>query len=512
MVSTNRLYSNLAVDSPINWDYYNHHKMKGAIFLKISMRNCTIITLVVAAFFFIFPVPSKAAEGDILVSLTYKEGAAATAVGTGILRAGDLWVPADSMARMGVTLSDGLKGKGFYVNVANPAEVLGIPALTSLVGGSLPLYFPLLKDNGVSYFNVTGMEPLTKLSISLRGESAVLTRTNDDINAVLAARTPKPGVSGKKIMLVWAHITRFNPDLGAEAKINALNVVSPTWFNLIDGNGGVANRASVSYVEAAHKKGYQVWALASNGFSSLNTTQMFASKGAVNIYIARLLAYAKLYNLDGINIDFEGMAESDNNAFVNFMSVLGPQLSAMGLKSSVDVHVPANSRTSRSHNRAGLAKYSDYIMLMAYDEHWRTSKTAGSVASLPWVERAVQNTLAEGVPAEKLILGVPFYMRKWEETPAGGGVKVKSFTLKMAESDSLISSLGLQPVWNEKTGQYFYSYRANGKTYKVWAEDGESMAHRIALVHKYGLPGAAAWSKGHEKPQIWDVIDKGLNR
>lgn len=159
MVSTNRLYSNLAVDSPINWDYYNHHKMKGAIFLKISMRNCTIITLVVAAFFFIFPVPSKAAEGDILVSLTYKEGAAATAVGTGILRAGDLWVPADSMARMGVTLSDGLKGKGFYVNVANPAEVLGIPALTSLVGGSLPLYFPLLKDNGVSYFNVTGMEP-----------------------------------------------------------------------------------------------------------------------------------------------------------------------------------------------------------------------------------------------------------------------------------------------------------------------------------------------------------------
>ena len=130
------------------------------------------------------------------------------------------------MARMGVTLSDGLKGKGFYVNVANPAEVLGIPALTSLVGGSLPLYFPLLKDNGVSYFNVTGMEPLTKLSISLRGESAVLTRTNDDINAVLAARTPKPGVSGKKIMLVWAHITRFNPDLGAEAKINALNVIN----------------------------------------------------------------------------------------------------------------------------------------------------------------------------------------------------------------------------------------------------------------------------------------------
>ena len=72
-------------------------------------------------------------------------------------------------------------------------------------------------------------------------------------------------------------------------------------------------------------------------------------------------------------------------------------------------------------------------MLMAYDEHWRTSPRAGSVASMPWVERAVQKTIEEGVPPAKLILGVPFYMRKWEETPTGQGkVKVKGSTLTMA--------------------------------------------------------------------------------
>lgn len=453
-----------------------------------------------------------AAEGETKISLVYRQGTNSVAVGTGILRHDGLWVPSDAMAQMGVQLTDGLKGKGFFLNVNNPAGTFEIPALASLAGGSLPLYFPLLKSEDVSYFNVTGMETVTQLAVSYEGENAVLTKTNTPISASLAARTPKPADDNKKISLVWAHVTRFNPDLGAEAKINSLGIISPTWFNLTDGVGNVANRASVPYVEAAHKKGYKVWALASNGFSRANTTQMLANNTALNLYVARLLAYAKLYNLDGINIDFESVAESDREGLVRMMAVLTPHLNAMGLKSSIDVHVPGNSASSRSHMRGALAQNSDYVMLMAYDEHWRTSKKAGSVASMPWVERAVQNTLAEGVPAEKLVLGIPFYMRRWEETGSGDGVKVKAYTLKMADSDTIISTMGLQPVWNDKLGQYFYTYSKNGKTYKVWAEDGTSIARKLTLVQKYELAGAAAWSKGHEKPQIWDVIGSSLGR
>ena len=453
-----------------------------------------------------------AAEPETQIPLVHRQGTNSTAAGTGILRHDGLWVPQDTMAAMGIQLTDGLKGKGFFLNVNNPAETFDIPALASLAGNSLPLYFPLLKSEGISYFNVTGMEAITQLAVSYEGENAVLTKTGASMSSSLAARTPKPADDGKKISLVWAHVTRFNPDLGAETKINSLGIISPTWFNLTDGMGNVANRASVPYVEAAHKKGYKVWALASNGFSRANTTQLFANRAALNMYVARLLVYAKLYNLDGINIDFESVAESDRDGLVRLMEILTPQLNALGLKSSIDVHVPGNSASSRSHMRGALAQNTDYIMLMAYDEHWRTSKKAGSVASMPWVERAVQNTLAEGVPAEKLVLGVPFYMRRWEETQTADGVKVKGYTLKMADSDAIISSMGLQPVWNDKLGQYFYSYVKNGKTYKVWVEDGTSMARKLALVQKYGLAGAAAWSKGHEKPQIWDVMGSSLAR
>ena len=152
-------------------------------------------------------------------------------------------------------------------------------------------------------------------------------------------------------------------------------------------------------------------------------------------------------------------------------------------------------------------------MLMAYDEHWRTSPRAGSVASMPWVEQAVKRTIAEGVPPHKLLLGVPFYMRKWEETPIGQGkVKVKASTLTMAESNSLVSAMGLSPVWLSDKGQFFYSYVSNGKTYKVWAENSDSIGMKLALIEKYGLAGTAGWRKGHETDDIWPVIESTLRK
>ena len=228
--------------------------------------------------------------------------------------------------------------------------------------------------------------------------------------------------------------------------------------------------------------------------------------------MARIIAYSMLYGLDGVNIDFEGFSTSDRDAFTNFIAGLAQLTKVHGLSFSVDVHIPANTNTSRLHDRQNLAKYADYIMLMAYDEHWRTCKTPGSVASLPWVERAVARTLEEGVPASKLVLGVPFYMRRWETSAAGGKNEVKSMSLTMPASDALIQSRGLTPKWLDNEGQYYYSYAANGKTYEVWAEDSQSIAKKLALTDKYNLAGAAGWRRGQEKQEVWNVIAAALGK
>ena len=454
----------------------------------------------------VFCSSAYAEEGDRFVNIIFSGAPPLDAPETALIRGKDVWVPAEVLRSAGLSLRDGPNGKGFLIDVSRPSEVFGIRELDKLVGNIISLYFPSLNDQGISYFNVRGTEAVTGITAS-EANGAIELKKYSRSGMPLKQKPAMPVLKNRKIVLTWAHITRDNPDLENEDPIGGLDVISPTWFNLTDGSGGMANRASAAYVEAARKKGYQVWPLVSNGFSKANTSQLFNDTRAVNLFIARILCYAKLYELDGINIDFENVDAADRDKYVRFISLLGSCLKKEGLVSSVDVHVPGNSGLSRSHDRAGISKHVDYIMLMAYDEHWRTSPKAGSVAYMPWVEQAVRRTLEEGVPPGKLVLGVPFYMRKWEEIQSGHGkVKVKASTLTMAESDSIISERSISPIWLNDKGQHFYSFLSDGKTYKVWVENRDSIKAKLSLIEKYRLAGVAGWRKGHETPDIWQEI------
>lgn len=452
--------------------------------------------------------PACAAEGDVPMSVYLDTTGASVRIGSGFRRGGDMWISEEAAKLAGIPLSPAGNGKGYIIKVDAPAKVFENKELARLAGKSLNLYFPSAVEDDVSYFNVTGMERVTRIAVASDRNGMRLRKMAE--SEPLPPKQAKPAARNDgTIKGVWEHVARWTPDLASEPVINGLDVILPTWFNLTDGQGGAANRASAAYVEEAHKRGWRVWALASNGFSKTISSQFFKNPRAVNLFTARLLAYAKLYNLDGINIDFENLDAADSDRFVRFVAILAEQLKKAGLHSSVDVHIPSNSNTSRSHDRASLAKHADLVMLMAYDQHWRTSAVSGSVASMPWVEKAVKSCLNEGVPAEKLVLGVPFYMRRWEETPAGGGtVKVKAFTLTMPEAVSNAARTGSEMFWLEDLGQHYYSYVENGKTYKVWVENAESLERKLGLVSKYGIAGMVAWRKGHEDPTVWDTINK----
>ncbi|WP_281679826.1 glycosyl hydrolase family 18 protein [Synergistes jonesii] len=458
-------------------------------------------------------VAASAADGDVPLAAAYEdESGSRVALPEGaFVRSGALWAPLDALRLMGAPAALGENKKSAVIKVENPADAFDIPALAQLAGGALSLDFPLIRVGEAYFFNMTGMQNLVKLDYRIESGSVIFT-PNASAKAYLRGGAAKPEPKDGKLTLVWEHVAAENPDLGAQAPIPGLDVISPTWFNLKDAGGGMANRASFAYVEAAHRRGYLVWALVSNSFNAQMSSSFFRNARAMNLFIARLLIYAKLYGLDGVNLDFEGLDEADRANFVGFVSRLSEFLRAEGLTFSVDVFIPANTKSSRSHDRAALAKYADYIMLMAYDEHWRTCKVAGSVASLPWVARAVEGALAEGVPAEKLVLGVPFYMRRWEETRGPGGVSVKGYTLTMAGAEEILARRGLTMQWLPSAGQNYFAYSADGKVQKIWVEDAASIAKKLELVQKHGLAGIAAWRKGHEKPQVWDVISEMMGK
>lgn len=318
---------------------------------------------------------------------------------------------------------------------------------------------------------------------------------------------------GKRINLTWEFVVKRNPDTGRIPALPGVNVVAPTWFHLNDTAGSIANRASSSYVSWAHRRGYQVWALFSNGFNKEITHAVLSSAEKREKVIDQLLIYAELYDLDGINIDFENVYLQDGPLFVQFVRELVPLAHQQGLVVSVDVTVKGGSPNySLFYDREALGEIADYVILMTYDEHWAGSSEAGSVASLPWVEKGVLGLLEE-VPREKLILGVPFYTRLWIETEHdNGSVSVKSRALSMEQAEELLERKGAEVVFDEAAGQHYATWREGKVTYEIWLENETSMRQRVQLVNKYDLAGIASWRRGFEKDEIWYIIKEELNR
>lgn len=318
--------------------------------------------------------------------------------------------------------------------------------------------------------------------------------------------------AGKKINLTWNYIWSSATDMSNVKKIEGLNVISPTWFTLANEKGDLEERGSLSYSNWAHRNGYKVWALVENKFDSDMTSKMLGSGAARARFIDSLINYAKIYKLDGINVDFENMYNKDKNAFTQLMKDLYQKTKANGLVLSVDVSViVANSNWSECFDRAALSKVVDYVALMAYDQHWGSSPVSGSVAQLSWVEQSLKRVLEE-VPREKLLLGVPFYTRLWKEEPVNGSsnTTVTSNAVSMADAERIIADNNAVKTWDAASGQYYATYKKGSVTYKIWLEDERSIKLKAELVNKYRLGGIASWKYGLEKPEIWDTIAKTI--
>jgi len=290
-----------------------------------------------------------------------------------------------------------------------------------------------------------------------------------------------------------------------KAKLPAVNVLSPSWFSIATSYGEIIRQdVSKDYVEKAHAKGYKVWPLIKNGeFDPKLTRNLLDNPEGREHVCLDLLYLCREYHLDGINLDFENIHPDDRDKLTDFVGEITRTLHPLGLKVSIDVTIPSdNGYWSKCYDRKGLAQNVDYVMLMAYDEHPRLSPVAGSVASLPWVEQGLKKTLQE-VPKEKLLLGMPLYMRLWQEQ----GGKVSARTLSMSQAEKLLQDKRPEQKWDSNLGQYYFAFKEGDALYRVWQEEARSLALKMALASRYDLAGTCYWRQGLETPDVWETLE-----
>lgn len=309
-----------------------------------------------------------------------------------------------------------------------------------------------------------------------------------------------------KVNMVWHQVTSTDANAyfaDATANMTGVNVISPTWFYLTDTSGNIASIASADYVSQAHEKGLQVWGLIDNFTQEVSTTETLSSTAARQNIISQLIQAAQDVGMDGINVDFESLSEDVGIHFLEFLRELSIECHKNNLVLSVDNPVPEDFTSH--YDRAEQGRVVDYVIIMGYDEHYVGSE-AGSVASLPWVEQGIQDTLDE-VPAKRVINAIPFYTRLWRTT----GGNVTSEAIGMDQAQQTIADNNVETYWDKTTSQNYGKYDIDNSTYQIWIEDAQSVAEKVKLVSKYDLAGVSAWKLGFENNGIWQVISDNLN-
>ena len=310
-----------------------------------------------------------------------------------------------------------------------------------------------------------------------------------------------------KVCLVWhqVFVKEANQYLAEYLDVTeGVTVISPTWFALSDEEGGFTSLAEQWYVEEAHARGIEVWALINDFDAEVDKYNLLSRTSSRRALIANLMTAAAEYGLDGINIDFEKIDQDTGEHFVQFIRELSVECRKAGLVLSIDNYSLIGGRSWYDVKEQGIV--ADYVIMMGYDEHWAGGEP-GSTASIGFTRQTIDLAL-DKVPAEKLIHGVPFYTRVWG---AKAGETVSSTAAGMLAAKEDLAANNADIKWLDEEGQYFGQYLLDGIMYSIWLEDTESMQLKLDAVDQAGVAGVACWKLSLEDPEVWSVITDYLN-
>ena len=300
----------------------------------------------------------------------------------------------------------------------------------------------------------------------------------------------------------------------------ALDEISPNYFNLnADGTLNLTGGSEIKrFVAEMRQRGVRVVPFLSNHWDRELGRAALRNRAA----LARQIAQAvEDYGLDGVNVDLENLTHQERDAYSEFVELLRAELPD-GKILAVSVAANPYGYTQGwhgSYDYARLGKAASYLMLMTYDEHYQGGEP-GPVASLAFQERSVQYAL-QYVPAEKLVLGLPFFGRIW----SGSGTQMNGHGISETQINALLAQYRGSVVQDAASGSARASITitpsdpkpaVNGVTlaagtYTIWYESEQAKKRQLALVERYGLLGAGSWSLGQEDARVWDYYSLWLN-
>jgi len=294
--------------------------------------------------------------------------------------------------------------------------------------------------------------------------------------------------------------------------------ISPSYFDIkSDGSLEITDKLDMDFINTMHNKGIKVVPLLSNHWNREAGRIALNNRHVLSQNIAQAVLE---YNLDGVHVDIENVTEDDRDNYTDFIRLLRENLPEGSI---IAVAVAANPRNlvtgwHGSYDYKALSEYSDYLMIMTYDEHCKNS-ISGPIASISFVEDSIDYALKRVSP-EKIVLGIPLYGRYWKE-----GVKSGGYGMNLTDVEVMADRYGAEINYDKyiqspeaiisietwEDGCKVFGNQLTAGTYHIWYENEESIKRKLELVQKYDLKGAGSWSLGQETKETWDFFNMWLN-
>ncbi len=301
------------------------------------------------------------------------------------------------------------------------------------------------------------------------------------------------------------------------AHADRISIVSPQVF-FVDSTGTIWGSIDRRLVETARAKGVKIIPLVMNpGFDQPTMHRILTHPDARKRTIRSITALCRDNRFDGIQFDFENIHIQDRDAFTAFSREMADSLHAVRCSLSAAV-VPRSSDLAGqtpyhawifdnwrgAYDYKALADAMDFLSYMTYAQHTGGS-TPGPVAGYTWMERGLKFVLAQGVPPQKISLGVAAYSDWWYPTfDAKTGPRTTGRDVSYRTAMGVLARSSITPTWDERQKNYYALWDEDGVNQLVFVEDARSFNEKVALVKQYGLRGYSVWVLGLEDPAVWE--------
>ncbi|MBK8507200.1 MAG: glycosyltransferase [Candidatus Competibacter sp.] len=395
--------------------------------------------------------------------------------------------------------------------------------LTALLGGLLlsilasPV-LPALNLPGASFLpqgahavptlpSLAPARALTRRERALEKAKLKLARERErDLKQLLAQSQNAPPLADNKQLAIGFFVNWDDSSMTSlKQNLGSLDMLIAEWLHLSDENGSVREddpvrqahatqyirdrRPDVSIVPLINNWNGREWEGAKLG-------RMLVKSDARARVIEQLLAYVERHNFAGVSIDFEDIPAKAQPDFQRFIAELHTVFQPKKL--SVSVNVPASDP---AFDYRKLANSADYLIVMAYDEHWSTG-APGPIASLPWFAKVLRQRQRD-IPAEKMIVAIGNYGYDWQ---AGGHpAEERTFEEAVLVAKESEGAIHLDPVSLNPTFDYADD---DDHIHHVWMLDAVTAFDQLAVIRSIQPRGVALWRMGSEDPALWRIFGK----